>query len=143
MRHLVNRRPLAAAVAACLLAAAAYAAQPGPYVLTQAFCISLPADSVEPVTRADCDPQVVPVGAIVQIQLPGTPSGWRVAGAPVILVGTDSTVRIPSPGRIDGAGEIWVFTFRAERAGEGVVTLGESPRHLTPAGEFRFPVVVR
>jgi hypothetical protein len=132
----------ACGAAATLALAAAPARTDDRYVLTQALCIDLGPDG-QPLPRATCRMQEVPVNAIVEVQVPGTPSQWSVTETPATLTGLDAPVRLPSPGRVSGTAEVWVFTFRAQRAGSGFITLREDPKLLTPAGTFRFPITVR
>jgi hypothetical protein len=51
--------------------------------------------------------------------------------------------KLASPGRIDGTGEIYLFTFTAVSAGDGKVVFEESPANLSkPGGTFAFPITV-
>lgn len=110
---------------------------PNHYVLTQAFC--LPPQATGP---GACHQQSVPVGATLEIQLPGTPSTWKAVTVPPTLK-AEGMKKLASPGRIDGTREIHVFTFTATKAGEGQVVFQESPPHLAkPGGTFAFPIAV-
>lgn len=128
--------------AGLLLAATLAPQEPPHYVLTQAMCMDLGSAGV-PVPRAECRPQVVPRGAIVEVQLPGSPSRWSVTDVPAMLTGTDAPELLPSPGRVPGASDVWVFRFRARTSGAGTLVLREEPRLLTRAGTFRFPLTVK
>jgi hypothetical protein len=126
-----------------LLAFAAYGSVagepqlPNRYVLTQAFC--LPPQAPSPGT---CHDQSVPVGATLEIQLPGTPSAWKATSVPATLKAA-GVKKLASPGRIDGTRDIYVFTFTAVSAGDGKVVFQESPANLSkPGGTFAFPVAV-
>jgi hypothetical protein len=110
---------------------------PNRYVLTQAFC--LPPQASSPGT---CHDQSVPVGATLEIQLPGTPSVWKATAVPATLEAVGMK-KLVSPGRIDGTREIYVFTFTAVAAGDGKVVFQEGPANLSkPGGTFTFPVSV-
>jgi hypothetical protein len=107
------------------------------FVLTQAFC--LPPQAPAPGT---CREQSVPVGATLEIQLPGTPSAWTIVSAPPALK-RGVTRKLASPGRIEGTADIYVFRFTALKAGQGQIVFREAPAHLAkPGGSFAFPIVV-
>jgi hypothetical protein len=136
-----SARAGAAALLACVCAGAAPQARAphGTYFLTQAICLPLNAPP-----RPTCVTQVVTRGSVVQVQVPGTPSAWSVGDRPPrLLVGTMVPDQVPSQGRIAGADEVWIFTFRAVAAGEDTVRLVETPKRFTADGVFRFPIVVR
>jgi hypothetical protein len=122
----------------CAAAAPVREAQQGTYFLTQAICLppAVPAGGT-------CRPQVVARGALVEVQVPGTPSSWRIGAPPRLLVGTGVPHRVPSQGRISGAEEVWIFTLRAAATGVDTLRLVEAPRRFTPDGTFRYPIVVR
>jgi hypothetical protein len=129
----------AAVLLACVCAGAGPPpAMHGTYFLTQAICLPQAVPSGSP-----CRTQEVPRDALVQVQVPGTPSSWRVGAPPRLLVGTLVPQRVPSQGRIAGADEVWIFTLRAVAAGTDTLRLLEEPRRFTPDGVFRFPIVVR
>jgi hypothetical protein len=107
------------------------------YVVSQAFC--LPPQAPSP---GACHDQSLPVGATLEIQLPGTPSVWKATSVPATLKAAGMKT-LASPGRIDGTGEIYVFTFTAISAGDGKVVFEESPANLSkPGGTFAFPITV-
>src|SRR5688572_21937473 len=82
-------------------------ALPTRYVLTQAFCV--PPQATAP---GKCYEQSLPSGATLEIQLPGTPSVWKMTSVPRVLK-NGSWRKIASPGRIEGTSEIYVFTLTA------------------------------
>ncbi len=127
------------AIALVLLApwAPAAGAQRNTYVLSQAFC--LPPQAPAPGTCLD---QSLPIGATLEIQLPGTPSSWKaVTVSPQLKRGATRT--LASPGRIAGTADIYVFTFVAIGEGEAKVVFQEAPAHLSkPGGTFTFPIRV-
>ncbi len=107
------------------------------YVLTQAFC--LPPQATAP---GSCFAQTLPVGATLEIQLPGTPSTWKAVKVPPSLK-AGGVKTLASPGRIAGTRDIYVFTFTAVAAGDGNVVFQETPAHLAkPGGTFTFPITV-
>jgi hypothetical protein len=84
----------------------------------------------------------VPVGATLEIQLPGTPSTWKFASAPPALT-RGVTIKLASPGRIEGTADIYIFRFTAVKAGQGQIVFREAPAHIAkPGGSFAFPIVV-
>jgi hypothetical protein len=84
----------------------------------------------------------LPVGATLEIQLPGTPSTWKAVTVPPTLK-AGATKKLASPRRIDGTREIYVFTFTATAAGEGTIVFQEAPVHMAkPGGTFTFPIAV-
>jgi hypothetical protein len=110
---------------------------PNRYVLTQAFCV--PPQATAP---GKCFEQSLPSGATLEIQLPGTPSVWKMTAVPKPLK-NGSWRKIASPGRIEGTSDIYVFTLTAGGAGKGDLVLQETPAHVAkPGGTFTFPIVV-
>jgi len=67
------RLPVVTALVLLALGVPGASAQRNAYVLSQAFC--LPPQATAPGT---CHSQSLPVGATLEIQLPGTPSTWKV-----------------------------------------------------------------
>lgn len=122
---------------------------PPRFVLTQAIC--LPRGSREPHRQGPptppvsqlprCDPQTVPVGARVQIQVPGTPARWTLGkhSPGVVPLGER---RLPSPGRVRGTLELYVFDFLVLAPGEARVALHESPAWVVSSGTFEYPLRV-
>jgi len=90
-----------------------------------------------------CAPQTVPVGAAVQVQLPGTPSQWSVARLSNIEGGAWKV--IPDPLRIAGTSEIYIFSFTATQAGPATITLQEYPPFIARQsdGLFHYTLTVR
>lgn len=133
-------------VAITLVAAQSPTAAGGPplpnhYVLSQAYCF--PPQATTPGT---CRPQAVPIGATMEIQLPGTPSVWKVAGGASVSAAlrAEGVKKLASPGRIAGTSEIYVFTFKAMKAGSAEVVFQETPAHMSkPGGTFTFPITVK
>jgi len=118
------------------------------YIFTQAICLPPPAPppGSPPLTAAPpgtCTPQTVPVGAAVQVQLPGTPSQWSVARLSNIEGGAWKV--IPDPLRIAGTSEIYIFSFTATQAGPATITLRESPPFIAwqSDGMFHYTLTVR
>jgi len=119
------------------------------YILTQAICLPPPAPppGSPPPTAAPppgtCAPQTVPVGAAVQVQLPGTPSRWSVVRL-INLNGGELKV-IPDPLRISGTSEIYIFNFTAGIAGPAEITLRESPPFIAREsnGFFNYTLTVQ
>lgn len=109
------------------------------YVLTQANCLPPQGDAT-----GLCKAQEVPVGAGIEIQLPGTPAIWTLVSASPNLTPT-GTVRLPNPGRITGTGELFGWDFAAVRAGNATVVLREFPPTIstTPSGTFTYTFQVR
>lgn len=113
------------------------------YIFSQAICLPPPAPA-----PGTCIPQTVPLGAAIQVQLPGTPSRWTVVrlsnvegdGQPI----PDPKV-IPNPLRIAGTSEIYIFNFRATTAGPAVVTFQESPPFIASRsnGMFNYTLTVQ
>jgi hypothetical protein len=145
MRHRGGVRAAAALAFGALLAVGAAAVaphdvaatgQPGVYRLTQAHCVTPQG------TQPRCRLQTVPVGAVIEIQVPGTPSVWAVQAVSGALEGTGDPVVISSPGRIDGTSDVYVFRFRASGPGPAGVILRETPAHVSD-GTFVFPFEVR
>ena len=131
-------------------------AQPPPigrtYILTQAICLPPPSATGSPQPAPsppqECITQTLPVDAAIQVQLPGTPSRWRVVRQTNVL-GDDgpgpSPKVIPNPLRIPGTSEIYIFGLKAGSPGTGSVTIQESPPFLAPGGllTFRFTIQPR
>lgn len=110
---------------------------PNTYVLTQASC--LPPQATAPGT---CHAQSLPAGATLEIQLPGTPSVWKATSVPRGLKRGRSR-KLSSPGRIEGASEIYIFTYTAASPGTGTLVFQETPSHMAkPGGTFGFPIEV-
>jgi hypothetical protein len=110
---------------------------PNTYVLSQAFCV--PPQATAP---GKCQAQSLPAGATLEIQLPGTPSVWKMTSVPRPLKNGRRN-KIASPGRIDGTSEIYVFTLTAGAVGKGDLVFEETPAHIAkPGGTFTFPIVV-
>jgi len=137
----MNRR-IALVACAALLAVSRPMAAGGPplrniYVLTQAYCMAPQG------TAGKCHMQELPVGATLEVQLPGTPSVWTVATMPPTLEAS-GTRKYPSPNRIDGTNEVFVFTFKATKAGDGMLVFKEAPAFLAkPGGTWSFPITVK
>jgi hypothetical protein len=128
---------LAIAAPGCAAGTAGEPQPPDRYVLSQAFC--LPPQASSP---GNCHDQSLPVGATLEIQLPGTPSVWKATSVPATLKAAGMK-QLASPGRIDGTRDIYVFTFTAVSAGDGKVVFQETPANLSkPGGTFAFPVAV-
>jgi hypothetical protein len=109
------------------------------YVVTQAFCLKPQATA-----PGKCHLQSVPVGATLEVQLPGTPSVWTVSSAPDSLKEL-SRKKLPSPNRVEGTSEIYIFTLKAGLP-QGSVDLvfKETPPLLSkPGGTFTFRVTVK
>jgi hypothetical protein len=107
------------------------------YVMTEAFC--LPPQTSAP---GVCHAQSLPVGATLEIQLPGGPSRWKLATVPPTLK-PGATRKLQNPGRIEGTKELHLYRFTAVTAGEGTLVFAESPAHMSkPGGSFTFPITV-
>ena len=131
------RLPVVTALVLLALGVPGASAQRNAYVLSQAFC--LPPQATAPGT---CHSQSLPVGATLEIQLPGTPSTWKAVTVPPSLK-SGGMKKLASPGRIAGTRDIYVFTFSATAVGEGAVVFQETPAHLSkPGGSFTFPIFV-
>lgn len=124
------------------------------YILSQAICLPPPtpppsvtgspppAPSPAPGT---CIAQTVPLGAAIQVQLPGTPSRWTVVRlSNVEGDGPDPNV-IPNPLRIAGTSEIYIFSFRATTAGPAAIIFQESPSFIASRsnGIFTYTLTVQ
>ena len=110
---------------------------PNTYVLTQAVCV--PPQATAPGT---CQAQSLPVGATLEIQLPGTPSVWKITSVPRALK-KGRWKKVASPGRIEGTSEIYIFTLTAGAVGNGDLVFQETPAHISkPGGKFTLPIVV-
>lgn len=112
------------------------------FILGQAIC--LPSSPAPPAPQLpECVPQHVPVGAIIDLQLPGTPSVWTVSSVSSNLTPLGKPSRLRSPGRIEGTSELYRFQFRVARAGTGQIKISEKPPFLaTPSGVFTYSIVV-
>jgi len=115
------------------------------YVVTQAYCLAPQA----PAPARRCRDQELPIGATLEVQLPGTPSVWTVWAVPPTLEATGSK-KLPSPNRVEGTSEVYIFTFKAARAGTTNLVFKETPPLLSePAfcqpqcGSFTFRVTVK
>src|SRR5262249_30867107 len=107
------------------------------YVLTQAYCLAPQG------TSGKCHLQELPVGATLEIQLPGTPSVWNVASVSPTLEASGAK-KYPDPDRVEGTSEIYVFTFKATKEGAGTVVFKEAPAFLSkPGGTWTFPIHVK
>jgi hypothetical protein len=112
------------------------------YVVTQAYCL-------EPQLEPDgkCHPQSVPVGKTLEVQLPGTPSVWTVESPPNQFEFLRRK-KLPSPDRVEGTSDIYIFTFKVGLP-QGSVDLvfKETPPLLSkfskPVGKFTFRVTVK
>ena len=122
------------------------------YIFSQAICLPPPTPppsatgSPQPAaspTPGICITQIVPVGAALQVQLPGTPSRWSVVRL-INVEGGEWRV-IPDPLRIAGTGEIYIFSFTATRAGPATITLQESPPFIAGQsnGMFSYTLAVQ
>src|SRR5262245_2534239 len=112
------------------------------YILGQAIC--LPESPKPPKPQlTECVPQHVGVGAIVEIQLPGTPSVWTVASMTGQISPIGQPTRLPSPGRIDGTSEIYRFRFHVNQPGTAQIKIAETPPFLAlPSGAFTYTMVI-
>ena len=112
------------------------------YVVTQAYCLK---PQVAP--DGKCHRQDVQLHATLEVQLPGTPSVWTVESLPSQLQKLGSK-RLPSPNRVEGTSEIYVFTFKAgPDLGSADLVFKETPPLLSkfskPGGKFTFRVTVK
>ena len=136
---------LVAAVLAIVSGASSAKAQEPPisktYIFSQAICLPPPTPpSAAAPAPGICVTQTVPVGAAVQVQLPGAPSRWRVVG----LIGVEGGEWkvIPDPLRIAGTSEIYIFSFTATKAGQATITLQESPPFIAGRSNGMFNYVL-
>jgi hypothetical protein len=108
------------------------------YVVTQAYCLKPQA------TAGKCHPQSVPVGATLEVQLPGTPSVWKVESPPNQLEFLRRKM-LPSPDRVEGTSDIYIFTFKVNLpVGSVDLVFKETPAFLSkPTGKFTFRVTVK
>ena len=122
------------------------------YIFSQAICLPPPAPprsaTGSPPPEASpapgiCATQTVPVGAALQVQLPGTPSRWSVVR--LINVEGGQWKVIPDPLRITGTSEIYIFSFTATKAGPAAITLQESPPFIARQsnGMFNYTLTVQ
>ena len=122
------------------------------YIFSQAICLPPPtppppaAGSPPPAALPApgiCITQTVPIGAALQVQLPGTPSRWSVVG--LIAVEGGEWKVIPDPLRIAGTSEIYIFSFTATKAGPATITLQESPPFIASRsnGMFHYTLTVQ
>lgn len=110
---------------------------PNTYVLSQAFCV--PPQATAP---GRCHAQSLPAGATLEIQLPGTPSVWKMTSVPRPLK-NGRWRKVSNPGRIEGTSEIYVFSLTAGSAGSGDLVFHESPANISkPGGTFTFPITI-
>jgi len=105
------------------------------YIFSQAICLP-PATS----TPGVCVAQTVPRQSTVQIQLPGTPSRWKVVAQDGVKLKRMKV--IPDPLRIAGTSEIYIFDFGPTRRGTGRITMQESPPFLAKQSKGRFTYTV-
>lgn len=111
------------------------------YIFSQAIC--LPPPTLPPAAAPApgiCATQTVPLGAAVQVQLPGTPSRWRVVGLTGVEGGEWKV--IPDPLRIVGTSEIYIFSFTATKAGQARITVQESPPFIAGRSNGTFTYVL-
>lgn len=108
------------------------------YVITQHICLPPQISSI-----GQCLPQTVAVGADVEIQLPGTPSGWKLVSAlPNLRIVSGKRVR--SPDRIEGTSEVYIFVFRVTGPGMATIRMRESPPLISaPVGTFTYTIHAR
>src|SRR5262245_60918758 len=92
------------------------------YIFSQAICLPPPTPApgqpsvVAPTpTPGVCAPQTVALQSIVQVQLPGTPSRWKVVAADGLALKQAKV--IPDQLRIAGTSEIYIFNFSPTRRG--------------------------
>lgn len=72
------------------------------------------------------DQPPVPVGADLEIQLPGEPTIWSLRSiSQPTLESAGPPDLVPSPGRIAGTNGIYVFRFKVKTAGTSTITLEE------------------
>jgi hypothetical protein len=112
------------------------------FILGQAIC--LPASPAPPQPQLpECAPQHAPVGAIIEIQLPGTPSVWTVSKVSSNLTALGKPSRLHSPGRIEGTSEVYRFQFSVVSTGTGRIEMTEKPRFLAnTSGVFTYSILV-
>lgn len=135
-----------------LLAAQAQQAISNKYILTQATCIS---PQAPPSGLSDqCQPQTVPVGATIWIQLSGNPSVWAVDAANSQMENlkpvNPKPTYIASPDRIPGTNGIYQFEFVALGKGTATIRMKETQPFLTakppdvwtPTGYFTYTITV-
>ena len=72
------------------------------YIVNQTLCLAPQAEDAS----GTCRPAAVTTGAMIMVQLPGTPATWSLVSASPNLVAEGPVERLPNPGRLDGTSEL-------------------------------------
>ncbi len=116
------------------------------YILSQSICLAPSPEPPVPL-KEGCAPQVLPSGAVLEVQLPGGPSVWKATFVSAGLRQLVAPEVIASPGRIDGTSVIYSFRFyllpRVAGSSESVTFTENPPFVSKPAGRFTYKVVRR
>lgn len=147
------RTPLTRLGLALILAAglgASVQERPGPrlppasrrWIVNQTICLPPYGSAGQPTM---CEPQSVPVGGLIEVQLPGTPSTWQVLSNSPNLVPAGSPYRLANPGRLTGTSELYVFDFNVVGPGDARIAVQESPAFVAPepSGTFIYSFAVQ
>lgn len=108
------------------------------YILNWAICANGQDNPCKKTKECAC--QTVPSGAPLQIQLPGTPSKWKIASSSNIEF-LDQQI-IPDQLRIEGSDDLYLFNFKVGDPGkDALITFKEAPPFLTkPNGVFIYRI---
>jgi predicted secreted protein len=111
------------------------------YIVNQTLCIAPQAVD----GNGTCKPVTVANGAMLMLQLPGTPATWSLVSVSPNLVPEGPVERIPNIGRLDGTSELFSWHFRAARTGDATLVMREFPPVVstTPGGTFTFTFQIR
>ena len=121
--------------------AGAYPPVSNMFVVNQTLCLAPQVDEASGM----CKPVAIAAGAMITLQLPGTPAVWSIVSASPNLVATGPVERIPNPDRLPGTSELFSWQFHAARAGEATLVMREFPPAIstTPRGTFTYTFQIR
>jgi len=111
------------------------------YYVNQTLCLAPQVDEGTGI----CKPVPVAAGAMIELQLPGTPAAWTIVSASPNLVAEGAVERIPNPDRLAGTSDLFSWRFHAARAGEATLVMREFPPVIstTPRGTFTYTFQIR